>query len=112
VSTLPTELPAALTLVDKLAGGAHYTAAGRAGLGVFVLQLTGARDIQQRVIAGLRESLPAGRGSAVLMSGSRDLRKVLDVWGPIGDALPVMKAVKQQFDPQQILNPGRGPGNI
>jgi glycolate oxidase FAD binding subunit len=64
------------------------------------------------VIAGLRESLPAGRGSAVVMNGSRDLRKEIAVWGSIGDALPLMKAVKQQFDPAQILNPGRGPGNI
>jgi glycolate oxidase FAD binding subunit len=110
VSTLPTELPAALTLIDRLAGGANYTAAGRAGLGVFVLHLTG--DDQKKVITGLRESLPAGRGSAVLMNGSRDLRKELDVWGPIGDALPLMKAVKRQFDPGQILNRGRGPGNI
>ena len=112
VSTLPTELPAALTLIDKLAGGANYTAAGRAGLGVFVLQLTGTREIQKTVITGLRESLPAGRGSAVLMSGSRDLRKELPVWGPIGDALPLMKAVKHQFDPNQVLNVGRGPGEI
>jgi glycolate oxidase FAD binding subunit len=81
-------------------------------LGVFALQLSGTRDIQKRVITGLRESLPVGRGSAVLMSGSRDLRKELAVWGPIGDALPLMKAVKHQFDPARILNPGRGPGGI
>jgi glycolate oxidase FAD binding subunit len=112
VSTLPTELPAALTLIESLAGTANYTAAGRAGLGVFVLHLTGTRENQKKAITGLRESLPAGRGSAVLMNGSRDLRKELDVWGPIGDALPLMKAVKDQFDPEQILNRGRGPGNI
>jgi glycolate oxidase FAD binding subunit len=105
-------LPAALALIDTLAGGANYTAAGRAGLGVFVLHLTGTRDNQKKVITGLRESLPAGRGSAVLMSGSRDLRKELDVWGTIGDALTLMKAVKHQFDPDQILNRGRGPGGI
>jgi glycolate oxidase FAD binding subunit len=112
VSTLPTELPAALTLIERLAGNANYTAAGRAGLGVFVLHLTGIRENQKKVITGLRESLPAGRGSAVLMNGSRDLRKELDVWGPIGDALPLMKAVKHQFDPEQILNRSRGPGGI
>jgi glycolate oxidase FAD binding subunit len=109
---MPTELPAALTLIERLAGNANYTAAGRAGLGVFVLHLTGTRENQKKVITELRESLPAGRGSAVLMNGSRDLRKELDVWGPIGDALQLMKAVKHQFDPAQILNPGRGPGGI
>jgi glycolate oxidase FAD binding subunit len=112
VSTLPTELPAALILIDRVAGSANYSVAGRAGLGVFVLGLTGANEHQKKVITALRESLMPGRGSAVVMSGTSDLRKQLDVWGPIGDALPLMKAVKQQFDPDQILNRGRGPGGL
>jgi glycolate oxidase FAD binding subunit len=112
VSTLPTELPAALTLIDRVAGPGNYSAAGRAGLGVFVLHLTGSNENQVKVIRTLRESLPAGRGSAVIVSGSPDLRKQAEVWGPIGDALPVMKAVKHQFDPSRMLNPGRGPGGL
>jgi glycolate oxidase FAD binding subunit len=30
-----------------------------------------------------------------------------DTWGNPGDALPLMRAVKQQFDPRGTLNPGR-----
>jgi glycolate oxidase FAD binding subunit len=112
VSTLPSELASKLTLVDRLAGSPNYTAAGRAGLGVFVLHLSGDVASQKNVITGLRDSLPPGRGSAVVMHASPDLRKELDVWGPIGDGLPLMNAVKQQFDPDRILNRGRGPGGI
>jgi glycolate oxidase FAD binding subunit len=36
----------------------------------------------------------------------------LDAWGNSGDALGLMKAVKRQFDPQGILNPGRFVGGI
>jgi glycolate oxidase FAD binding subunit len=37
-----------------------------------------------------------------------------DVWGPRGDAFAVMQALKDRFDPQGVLNPGRyvfGDGN-
>jgi glycolate oxidase FAD binding subunit len=36
----------------------------------------------------------------------------LDAWGNAGDALPLMRAVKQQFDPNGTLNPGRFVGGI
>ncbi len=36
----------------------------------------------------------------------------LDAWGNAGDALPLMRAVKQQFDPNAILNRGRYVGGI
>jgi glycolate oxidase FAD binding subunit len=36
----------------------------------------------------------------------------IDAWGPAGDALPLMRAVKQQFDPNGTLNPGRYVGGI
>ncbi len=36
----------------------------------------------------------------------------LDAWGNPGDALALMRAVKQQFDPNQILNRGRYLGGI
>jgi FAD/FMN-containing dehydrogenase len=35
-----------------------------------------------------------------------------DAWGNGGDALPLMSAVKWQFDPLGTLNPGRFVGGI
>jgi len=31
----------------------------------------------------------------------------LDTWGDVGDALPLMSALKSQLDPRGTLNPGR-----
>ncbi len=36
----------------------------------------------------------------------------VDTWGSPGDALPLMRALKQQFDPKGTLNPGRYVGGI
>lgn len=112
VSVLPTELAATIDLIDRLAGKSGYTAAGRAGSGVFLLRIFDDVQLQSRVIGGLRTSLQAGRGSAVLVQGSPELKSSVDVWGPIGDSLSVMRAVKQQFDPGGVLNSGRGPGGL
>ena len=112
VSTLPTELAGTLSAIERLAGARGYAASGRAGAGVFLLRISGDVPVQKRVIDGLRGALQIGRGSAVVIRSSPELRAETDVWGPIGDGLAVMKAVKQQFDPAGILAPGRGPGGI
>jgi glycolate oxidase FAD binding subunit len=112
VSVLPSELASTLDVIQRLAGERGYVAAGRAGAGVFLLRITGELQQQKRVIDGLRDALQIGRGSAVIVRSSQELRNLVDVWGPIGDGLTLMKAVKQQFDPAGILSPGRGPGGL
>jgi glycolate oxidase FAD binding subunit len=112
VSVLPTELAETLTLIERLAGKRGYVAAGRAGAGVFLLRITEEVQLQKRVIDGLRDAQQIGRGSAVVIKCSPDLRTHVDIWGPIGDGFSLMKAVKQQFDPSGILSPGRGPGGL
>lgn len=42
----------------------------------------------------------------------RDGIKRIDAWGQSGDALPLMRAVKNQFDAKHTLNPGRFVGGI
>ena len=112
VSVLPAELAETLSLIERLAGKRGYVAAGRAGAGVFLVRIAEDVQLQKRVIDGLRDALQIGQGSAVLVKGSPELRTHVDVWGPMGDGLAVMKAVKQQFDPAGILAPGRGPGGL
>jgi glycolate oxidase FAD binding subunit len=112
ISVLPTDIAETLSLIDRLAGPRGYTAAGRAGAGVFLLRITKDIELQKRVIDGLRDAVQIGRGSAVVVKGTPELRTQVNVWGPIGDGLALMKAVKQQFDPAGILSPGRGPGGL
>jgi glycolate oxidase FAD binding subunit len=112
VSVLPTDLAEILTVIERLAGKRGYIAAGRAGAGVFLLRITEEVQLQKRVIDGLRDALQIGRGSAVIVKCAPELRTHVDVWGPVGDGLALMKAVKQQFDPAGILGPGRGPGGL
>jgi FAD/FMN-containing dehydrogenase len=47
-------------------------------------------------------------GSAVLLSAPSSLLHAVGRWGAASDAMPVMRAVKRQFDPRNTLNPGVG----
>ena len=114
VSATPAELVPTLAGIAEAASslGVAFTAAGRAGLGVADVRLEGPYSRQVRVVAAAREGLTAGRGSAVVRRADVGLRQRVDVWGPIGDGLGVMQAIKRRFDPAGLLNPGRGPGGL
>jgi glycolate oxidase FAD binding subunit len=60
----------------------------------------------------LRASVGRQGGTVVVLHCPPALRGQVDVWGPPGDALPLMRRVKAEFDPHSILNPGRFVGGI
>ena len=110
IAVLPTAVvPTVAWLTEN---GAGCEIVGRAGVGVLLARIAGDVDAQARVIAELRKRIPAGQGSAVVVRGSGDLKSRVDVWGPIGDGLTAMRAIKQRFDPLGLLNPGVGPGGL
>ena len=82
--------------------------AASASFSRFVIQATGIGygrfdgDLQ-----ALRTALEQDGGSLTVLGPSK-----FDAWGSPGDALPLMRAVKQQFDPNSTLNPGRFVGGI
>jgi glycolate oxidase FAD binding subunit len=59
-----------------------------------------------------RERLAARGGSLVLVKGPPELKRAVDVWGPPGDAVGLMRRVKERFDPDRRLGPGRFVGGI
>jgi glycolate oxidase FAD binding subunit len=62
-------------------------------------------------VDGVRQTTSRHDGSAVILRpASHD--DGVDAWGDPGDALALMRAVKQQFDPNDTLNPGRFVGGI
>src|SRR5258708_40112595 len=67
-----------------------------------------------RLYAGMQElrtELECMGGSLFLLQRPAGIAP-LDAWGNAGDALPLMRAVKQQFDPKGTVNPGRFVGGI
>ena len=63
-------------------------------------------------VAALRAFLASAGCTAVVLKAPQALRQHVDLWGDAGTALPLMKRVKEQFDPHGILNRGRFVGGI
>jgi glycolate oxidase FAD binding subunit len=51
------------------------------------------------------------RGSVVVLTAPGEVLGAVDPWGPV-PSLGLMRAVKQQFDPRNLMSPGRGPGGV
>jgi glycolate oxidase FAD binding subunit len=65
-----------------------------------------------RTLHGLRAHVDSLQGTLIVQWCPLSMKEGLDVWGPIGDALPLMNEIKKKFDPARILNPGRFVGAI
>jgi glycolate oxidase FAD binding subunit len=74
--------------------------------GIGWLSLDAAPENLHAVLSDLRFELEHSGGSLVLCHYPPEMSH-LDAWGQPGDALPLMRAVKNQFDPKNTLNPGR-----
>jgi glycolate oxidase FAD binding subunit len=70
------------------------------GIGAFALS-----DRQQ--ITPLRSHCEAASGFLSVLQAPIEVKQQIDVWGYRGNAVPLMKQIKQQFDPLNILNPGK-----
>jgi glycolate oxidase FAD binding subunit len=63
-------------------------------------------------VTAARERLAALGGSLVLVKAPPELKRAVDAWGPAGDAVGLMRRVKERFDPDRRLSPGRFVGGI
>jgi glycolate oxidase FAD binding subunit len=125
-------LPEVLAAIDgaAAAGGLDPVVAGSAAAGVIYAAL-GANAHPAAVaafVASLREALTRGAAdarpasapvpgsppvlaSAVVVHTPPAVRELADLWGPV-PGLPLMRAVKDQFDPGHRMAPGRFAGGI
>lgn len=114
LSLLPSDLARYGDALARLAGPLklHWQLVAN-GLGVATLRLEGANE--EALLAGflrLRTDVAQLQGSLSLLGAPLDIKRRIDVWGDTGDGLLLMRRVKERFDPQRVLNPGRFVGGI
>jgi glycolate oxidase FAD binding subunit len=112
ISILPANMARTMELMERTAN-AHQLRwrALLYAMGIGWLRLEGKPGALRGALQELRGELEGQDGSLVALHRPEKM-PAFDVWGTAGDALPLMKAVKQQLDPKNILNPGRFVGGI
>lgn len=105
IGVLPAEAIGLLSDISRIAPCTGYIHAS-SGLGM--LQFTDSGNQLNK----LRSRCEVSGGFLTVLSGSIALKQQFDIWGNVGNALPLMQKLKQQFDPQNLLSPGRFVGGI
>ncbi len=112
VSLLPGDLARAMGEVEQAAKLHHLrwrALVYATGLGW--VRLEGKPAALRGALQLLRVEMESHGGSLVALHRPEKMAE-FDTWGSMGDALPLMKALKQRLDSKNTLNPGRFVGGI
>lgn len=96
----------ALSGLGEVLAAAGPRVRGSAGVGVLYAVADHPDDVDR-----LRAVAARHGGTVVVIEAPDEVKQVVDVWGPV-PALDLMRRVKQQFDPERLLSPGRFVGGI
>ena len=81
-------------------------------VGTGYARLEGNEQALRTALLALRDELAKMGGTMVALGCPVAVKRGLDVWGPTTDAQKLMVRIKQRFDPEGTLNPGRFLGGI
>ena len=94
-----------------IVGGTLTFLGASVGLGSVITRVSLADGSADRL--GELQTLLMGLASNVtIMAAPPAWKAGLDVWGTTPQTLDLMRAMKDQFDPQRVLNPGRFAGHL
>ncbi|MEC4816308.1 MAG: FAD-binding oxidoreductase [Scytonema sp. PMC 1069.18] len=102
IGVVPTSAVEVLTRAEL--GWIHVAS----GLGV--LRFDGENNVDK--VLGMRKLCQTNGGFLTILEAPVRVKQELDVWGYTGNALQLMRRVKEQFDGDKILSPGRFVGGI
>ena len=108
IGVLPTAAIATLTQLDRVMPGQGIGLIhASSGLGVLRFD-----SVDVKTLLEMRSVCEAGGGFLTVLEAPIALKQDVDVWGYGGTAVEIMRRIKQQFDPEGILSPGRFVGGI
>ncbi|GJM16596.1 MAG: glycolate oxidase [Thermodesulfobacteriota bacterium] len=109
VGILVTQIPAVLNMVKQLSdeNGVEIFVSTRAGNGICIIAIRGEGSSITNALNDMRDFISTFGGSLVIQEASTEIKEQFDIWGDIGSGLGIMKRIKSNFDPDNILNPGR-----
>ena len=80
------------------------------GVGLVTISWAHDEDVSALTISAIRETLP--EATVTVLTAPDTVKRAIDVWGEEPGAIDLMRRLKQEFDPNRVLNPGRFAGKI
>jgi len=111
LSVLPNDLSALIGDINRTLPQAHlraHAANGVVRLHGDALWLDRLKTRERpRKLAEMRRRVQERGGQMLILRAPDEIKSQLDVWGEVGPAGSLMRALKEKFDPHALLNPGR-----
>ena len=114
INILPSQLVHWVNLLEENLAGINSSVVLKAHAGNGIIQMychlensVPTFQALAKLIKEWRAKLRSSRGSVIIESGPKNLKKIVDTWGYCYKDLKIMSQIKNQLDPQEILNPGR-----
>ena len=111
LSVLPNDLSALIADINRTLPQAHlraHAANGVVRLHGDALWLDRLKTRERpRKLAEMRRRVQERGGQMLILRAPDEIKSQLDVWGEVGPAGSLMRALKEKFDPHALLNPGR-----
>ena len=115
-SVLPSRVPELIERIESIGRGAlrlprivcHVTA----GIAYSAWPAADEPEADLRLVTSLRRATASLGGTLVVEAAPPAVKERLDVWGEPGADFTLMRSLKEQFDPQGVLNPGRFLGGL
>ncbi len=108
ITSLPSQLPA---ILGGFSNSALHAKCVAEAVGITTVQLTGEPKFVAPLVEDLRSRLSASGGMVVLLRWPF-AAPAPERWCGSPPAIAMMHKLKQQFDPQRLLNPGKFVGGI
>jgi glycolate oxidase FAD binding subunit len=107
ITTLPAAIASAVETVQRItASRKTQWKLTMQATGIGWLRLDATPENLHASVSEIRREIECHGGSLVIFHHPANGSQV-EAWGKPGDALPLMRAVKNQLDPKNTLNPGR-----
>lgn len=88
---------------------AHLECVACADIGAGIIRVAFDADERHVVaqIKKLRANAAAAGGTLVIEKAPAEIRGEAEAWGDVGSTAPLMRSLKEKFDPRSLLNPGK-----
>lgn len=93
------------SLSDEYGVKAYISA--RAGNGILIIGIKGGGPSINNCLKDLGGFISSIKGHLTILEAPGEIKSNFDVWGDIGSGLGIMKRIKANYDPNNLLNPGR-----
>ena len=113
VSVMPSSVAATVDALDRVLAGTAARASATIVAGLIRVHVEPPSDERAAAITErVRDVAERNGGTMIVDAAPVALKRALDVFGPLRADFAIMKRLKEQFDPQGVLSPGRFAGRL